>query len=100
MVGQTKSIVEYMKEKKETFNEYIDRQMGEELMLTLSMDAIQADWNLTTRELFYAISNLFKYKINMHPDYNWHITLINKGKAQAIAERKKDRESKHRNTSG
>jgi hypothetical protein len=79
-----------MKEKNESFNEYIDRIMGDELMLTLSMDAILEDWNIADHELFFALSCLNKYRIKRHPDHNWHITLINKAKAEAIAERKKD----------
>lgn len=82
------SIVVYMKN---TFAEYIDEKMGEELMMTFSLDEIQEDWNITLSELFYALSCLPRYHIKKHPDYNWHLVFINKGKARAIAERKKDK---------
>ncbi len=87
------SIVVYMKEKKETFNEYIDRLMGDEIMLTLSIDAIQDDWNITDKELFFCLSCINNFEVKRHPDHQWHITLINIEKARAITERKKDKES-------
>jgi hypothetical protein len=80
-----------MKEKKETFFEYFDRRMGDELMMTFSLDEITEDWNYSVHELFYCLSCLSKYHIKFHPDHNWHIVLINKTKARLREERKKDR---------
>ena len=84
------SIVVYMRDNKDTFNEYIDKRMGDELMITLSIDEIQKDWGMSFKDCLGCISYLNKYHIKPHPDYDWHIVIVDKIKAHAIAERKKD----------
>ena len=76
-----------------TFPDYIKKKIGEELYCILSIDVIQADWNLSVKDVFFCLSSLNQYQIKLHPDYNWHIVIVDKIKAHAIKELKKDKVS-------
>jgi hypothetical protein len=79
---------------KDTFIEYIEKEMGDELMISLSIGEIQKDWNMSFKDVLGCISYLNKYHIKPHPDHDWHIVIVDKIKAHAIAERKKDKVSR------
>ena len=63
-------------------------------MMSFSLDELQKECEITLSELFFCLSSLNKYHIKKHPDFNWHIVLVNKNKAFVIKEREKDKQSR------
>ena len=80
-------------EEENTFHGYIKEKIGAELYCILSIEEIQADWNISVKDLFFCLSSLNEFQVKLHPDHNWHIIIIDKIKAQAIKEKKKDKVS-------
>ena len=79
---------------KDTFIEYIEKKIGDNLYYVTSVKEIVEEWNMSIKDTFYALGLLNNYQIKFHPDDDSLLIIVDKVKAQAVAERKKDKHSR------